>query len=108
MSSEIKPLNYRYDYSFRQSPENPQCWKQRLAWFLRNLANRLDRRDCFALRFQSDPPLPKSYRNSCIERGMKLSFELMAESVQYESMNERLREEMPHLWDMTATNSEKE
>lgn len=103
----MSQLNYNYDYSFRQSPENPECWRERLAWFFRRLAGRLDGRDSFALRFASDPVISKQYRNVCIERGMEVSFELMIESVRYGSLDRRLQEEMPHLWGKAETNSEK-
>ena len=106
-SANRRALNYKYDYAFRQSPENRKCWKERLAWVFRHLANMLDGRETFALRFHSDPVISKKYRNECVERGMSLSFDLMLESVKYESMSQRLQEEMPHLWLPDEINSEK-
>lgn len=102
----MNPLNYNYDYSFSQTPQKPNCWKERLAWILRRIADRLDRRDSFALKFESDPELPIHYRNRCIERGMEVALSLMAESVAYESMDHHLQSKYPELWQGPATNSE--
>src|SRR5690554_8073942 len=66
--SEMDSLNYKYVFAFRQSPENNQCWRQRIAWFFRRLADRIDRRESYALRFVSDPVVSQNYRNRCVER----------------------------------------
>ena len=94
----MNPLNYNYDYSFRQAPQKTNCWKERLAWMLRRIADRLDRKDSFAFKFNSNPQLTLHYRNRCIERGMEVALALMAESVRYESIDHHLQEKYPELW----------
>lgn len=101
----MKHLNYQYDYAMRQSAEPGADWKERLAWRLRRMADRLDRKESFALRFQSDPVLSKEERNGALERGLELGFELMKESVIYRSMDDHLKKELPHLWGDKKTNA---
>jgi len=103
----MSALNFRYVFAFRQSPGDRKCWREKIAWLLRKLADRLDRRESFALKFESDPHVPLDYRNSCVEQGMQLAFELMTESVKYKSMDQHLEAEFPHLWQAPEKNSSK-
>lgn len=103
----MNSLNFRYAFAFRQSPENPKCWRERFAWLLRRLADRLDRRESLALKFVSEPEVSRDYRNACVEQGMRVALDLMIESVKYQSMDQKLEAEFPHLWQETEKNSSK-
>ena len=103
----MSPLNFRYAFSFRQSPEDPKSWRERFAWLLRKLADRIDRKESLALKFVSEPELARDYRNACVEQGMRVALDLMIESVKYESMDRELEAVFPHLWKESETNSSK-
>lgn len=94
-------LKQPYDWSFqvytRKQPG--KGWRQRLAFALRRLAQRIDGLAEFVLVIDTSPRLATDQLAMCIERGFKAMEEAVVQEVRSEAIELAMRRYAPHLYE---------
>lgn len=70
------------------APARDATWRHRLAWAIRNLADRIDGHKSLSIQFTSTPPLPKATVHAALVRGMAITKGLLTEEAKIAALND--------------------
>ncbi len=76
----------------------PESWRQRVAQWLHNLADRIDGRLSTAVQVTSDPPVPEAVVRRALNMGLGYRYELLRAEAREECIERLLRRSAPSLY----------